>query len=177
MRSPRRAPDPGRAKGGPTAASAQAMARYLVGLRPILADACIERNKWVRQIGGLLDQARTGSVLRVARGAGQLGREFSESFRQIRARIESLNPPPECDVCHAAVRAWVEALLGSSETMLEIGRSGNLSILSQSQEHLVEARVQARRFNDEYSRLANELRRRVATARRQMGTAGRSAAG
>jgi hypothetical protein len=144
-----------------------------VGLRPILADACGERNRWVRQLGVLIDQARTGNVMLVARGAGNLGREYGHLFREIKSRIELLRPTPECDVCHAAVRAWTESLLASCVALAEVGRSGNLAGLRDAQEKLAEARVQARRFNDEYARVAGELRRRVATARRQVGVAAR----
>lgn len=83
----------------PDRESAQAVARYLVGLRLILADASGERNRWVRQLGVLIDQARTGNVVLVARGAGNLGREYGQLFREIKARIELLRPTPECDVC------------------------------------------------------------------------------
>jgi hypothetical protein len=53
---------------------------------------------------------------------------------------------------------------------MEVGRSGQLGELRQAQERLAEARVQARRFNEEYARLTVELRRRVAIARRNVAT-------
>ena len=132
----------------------------------MLAEACGQRNEWVRQIGLLIEQARSGNVVRIAQGAGQLGRDFGERFRHSRSRLELLRPPPECDVCQAAVRAWAEALLQSCDALAEVGRSGQLGGLRIAQERLAEARIQARRFNDEYARLAGELKRRVATARR-----------
>ena len=168
MRTPTRPPPAGGARSGGSGSSPQAVARYLIGLRPILADACAERNEWMRQLGLLIEHARSGNSLRVARAAGQLGRDFAERFRHTRSRIELLNAPAECDICQASVRAWAEALQGSCAALMEVGRSGQLGELRQAQERLAEARVQARRFNEEYARLTNELRRRVAVARRNI---------
>src|SRR5205814_1229007 len=89
----------------PPASSARAIARYLVGLRPILTDACGIRNDWVRRLGLLIQEAHSGDVGRVARGSGALGREFGVLFRNTRSRIHLLGPPAECDVRHASVRA------------------------------------------------------------------------
>jgi hypothetical protein len=151
----------------PPASSARVIARYLVGLRPILTDACQTRNDWVRRLGLLIQEAHSGDVGRVARGSGTLGREFGDLFRNTRSRIDLLGPPAECDVCHAAVRAWAHSLLGSCEALAEVGRSGQLHGLRIAQERLADARTQAHRFNDEYARLSQDLRRRVATARRR----------
>lgn len=122
----------------------------------------------MRQIGLLIEHARSGNSLRVARAAGQLGHDFGGRFRNTRSRIELLNPPVECDLCQASVRAWSEALQGSCTALIEVGRSGQLTGLRQAQECLAEARIQARRFNEEYARLTQELRRRVAIARRNV---------
>ena len=146
--------------------SARAIARYLIGLRPLLTDACAARNDWMRRLGLLIGESRSGNTLRIANGAGALGREFGERFRHTRSRIDLLRAPPECDVCHASVRAWTEALMGSCEALSQVGRTGQLGGLRVAQEKLSDARTQARRFNDEYARLTDELRQRVATARR-----------
>jgi len=151
----------------PPTSSARLIARYLIGLRPVLADACATRGDWVRGLGHLIGQAQSGDVGKVARGAGQLGRDFGDRFRNTRSRLELLAPPPECDLCHASVRAWTQALLGSCKALHEVGRSGQLHGLRLAQERLADARVQAHRFNDEYARLSQDLRRRVASARRR----------
>jgi hypothetical protein len=163
-------PPAGGAGWGGSGSSPQAVARYLIGLRPILADACAERTEWMRQLGLLIEHARSGNALRVARAAGQLGRDFAERFRVTRTRVEQLNPPVECDLCQASVRAWAAALHGSCAALTEVGRTGQLAGLRHAQEQLAEARVQARRFNEEYARLTGELRKRVAIARRNVAT-------
>ena len=147
--------------------SARNIARYLVGLRPVLTDACSVRADWVHRLGVLMADAKTGNVLKVTQGAGTLGREFGQEFRAVRSRIEILNAPPECDLCHAAVRAWAEALQRSCEALEEVGRSGKMGGLRTAQDRLADARSQAHRFNDEYARLSSELRQRVAAVRRR----------
>jgi len=149
------------------ASSARAIARYLVGLRPVLGDACAARDEWGRRLGLLSQGAHSGDAPRLARGSGRLGRQFGELFRHTRSRIDLLSPPPECDVCHAAVRAWAHSLLGSCQALAEVGRSGQLDGLRVAQDRLADARSQAGRFNDEYGRLSRELRRRVQIARRR----------
>jgi hypothetical protein len=143
--------------------SARSVARYLVGLRPVLTDACSVRADWVHRLGVLMADAKTGNVLKVTQGAGMLGREFGQKFRAVRSRIDILNAPPECDLCHASVRAWAEALQRSCEALEEIGRTGKMGGLRTAQD----ARSQAHRFNDEYARLSQELRQRVAAVRRR----------
>lgn len=98
---------------GASISSAQVIARFLVGLRPILVDACKVRNDWVKALGVVINEARSGDAMRVARKAGRLGSDFAPAFRVVRARLDQLNAPPECDVCHASVRAWTEALIRS----------------------------------------------------------------
>lgn len=147
--------------------SARNVARYLVGLRPVLTDACAVRADWVHRLGVLMADARTGNAVKVTQDAGALGREFGQKFRAVRARIDILNAPPECDVCHAAVRAWAEALQRSCQALEEIGQTGKLSGLRTAQDRLADARSQAHRFNDEYARLSQELRQRVAAIRRR----------
>lgn len=152
---------------GPTGSSARSIARYLVALRPLLADACAIRNEWVRRLGLLIAEVRSGDTLRITRGAGQLGRDYLPQFRHVRSRIDTLMPPPECNVCQQAVRAWTEALERSCEALDSIGRTGQLDGLRTAQDRLADARSYAHRFNDEYARLTEELRQRVAIARRR----------
>ena len=164
MRSPARP----RPRPGPSdPSSARAIARYLVGLRPVLTDACAVRADWIHRLGMLIADARSGNVGKVTTGSGNLGREFGQKFRAVRSRVEILNAPPECDVCHASVRAWADALQRSCEALEEVGRTGKMGGLRTAQDRLADARNQAHRFNDEYARLSHELRQRVAALRRR----------
>ncbi len=162
-----RTPAHPRPRGAPDPSSARSVARYLVGLRPVLTDACAVRAEWVHRLGQLMADARTGNAAKVTAGAGALGRDFGSQFRGVRARIDILTPPPECDLCHASVRAWAEALQRSCEALEEVGRTGKMAGLRVAQDRLADARTQAHRFNDEYARLAQELRQRVAAIRRR----------
>ena len=152
---------------GAPVSSAQIIARYLIGLRPILVDACKVRNDWVRALGLVISEARSGDAMRVARRAGKLGSDFAPVFRIVRGRIDQLKAPPECDVCHASVRAWTEALIRSCEELDNVGRTNQMTGLRIAQDYLSDGRVQAQRFNDEYARLSRELRQRVAIARQR----------
>ena len=164
MRTPARP----RPRPGPTdPSSARSVARYLVGLRPVLTDACAVRAAWVHRLGQLIAEARSGNAARVTNGAGALGRDFTGQFRAVRARIDILMPPPECDLCQASVRAWAEALQRSCEALEEVGRTGKMGSLRVAQDRLADARTHAHRFNDEYARLSHELRQRVAAVRRR----------
>lgn len=162
-----RAPLDAGAEAGPAGSSARVIARYLISLRPILADACAARNEWVRRLGLLLGEARGGDAGRVARLAGSLGIEYGEAFRHARARIQVMSAPAECSVCHAAVRAWVEALQRSCDGLALVGRTGQMSGLRAAQSALIDARTHAHRFNEEYAEISADLRRRVAIARRR----------
>jgi hypothetical protein len=149
------------------ASSARAVARYLVGLRPALAEACAARGEWVGQLGALVAALRPDDRARAAGLAGELGRAFEQRFERAAERLDRLAPPPECGRCHAAVRAWVTALLGSCRALADVGRSGRLDGLRAAQAGLADAREEAGRFNDEHARLQEALRRRVRSVRRR----------
>jgi hypothetical protein len=149
------------------ASSGRAIARYLVGLRPVLGDACATRDEWVGGLGLLIQDAQSGDVAGAARQAGKLGHELGQRFQQTRSRIDLLSPPPECDDCHAAVRAWADSLSTSCAALADMGRDGQLDRLREARDRLAEARSLAGRFNDEQARLSQGLRRRVQLARRR----------
>jgi len=147
-------------------ASPRAVADYLVALRPILADAVESRRVFIRQLGLLIEEARHGGRALVAQSAGRIGREHGPVFQQLRTRIERLRAPAGCEDCQRAVSLWLDKQTEACQVMDRVGLSGDPGRLREAQQLLGEARVHAHRFNDEYARLAAELRRRVQLAQR-----------
>jgi hypothetical protein len=74
-------------------------------------------------------------------------------------------PPPECRACNDAIVRWLDAHIAAAGLLTEIGSRREPRRLREVQERLAEARVHARRFNEEYGRLKDELRGRVEAAR------------
>ena len=139
----------------------RAVADYLLALRPILADAVESRRVFIRQLGLLIEEARHGGRALVAQSAGRIGREQGPVFHQLRTRVERLRAPPGCEDCQHAVGLWLEKQNEACVVMDRVGLSGDPGKLREAQQLLGEARAYAHRFNDEYARLAADLRRRV----------------
>ena len=155
--------------------SPRATAAYLHDLRPLLASAADLRRSFVQEIGGLMDESGRSSRLVIAQVAGRAGRDHAGYFRKLKAQVDALIPPATCLACHVAVQRWLERHVDASQVMIEVGRSGNLTRMHETQRLLAEARDFARQLNAEYSRLVEELRQRVkAASRRARGRASRA---
>jgi hypothetical protein len=147
--------------------SAREVAAYLVALRPILSSATEARRTWVKRIGVLMEDARKGHAGQVARSAAGIGQDTAGTFRSGRSRLAQLKPPRGCTECHRALLLWLEKLVGACDVLIEVGNTGNLARIRETQELLAESRAHAHQFNGEYARLVGDLRQRVAAAGRQ----------
>lgn len=147
--------------------SPRAIAEYLLALRPILNDAVEARRVFIRQLGLLIEEARHGGRAGVAQSAGRIGREQGPVFQQLRVRVERVHPPPGCEDCQKMAVLWLEKQNDACAAMDRVGMSGDPGKLRDAQQILGEARAYAHRFNDEYARVAAELRRRVQVALRE----------
>ena len=152
---------------GGRGASLKEIAQYLTGLRPILSDALRGRQEWVRRIGVLLEDVRHGNAAVVVQAAGKIGREQIVHFRDNRAQVDRLRPPPGCEQCQAAIVNWLDQLIAVCEVLIAAGQAGDLKRLGETQEMLAESRTFARRFNGEYHRIVTDLRQRVGDAHRE----------
>ena len=151
----------------PRVASPRAIADYLLAMRPILVDAVEARRLFIRQLGMLMEEARHGGRAAVTQSAGRIGREQAPVFQQLRNRVERLRAPVGCEECQRAVGLWVDKQSEACAVMERVGMSGDPGKLRDAQRLLGEARAYAHRFNDEYARLAADLRRRVQVVLRE----------
>jgi hypothetical protein len=149
------------------AASPREVARFLIGLKPIVARAIEVRQSWIKELGVLFEEARAGNAAQVTTRAGRLGREHVGAFRDTRGMAERQKPPDGCQDIQKALLQWLDGLVKASEALVEVGTTGQMAGLQVAQRHVTEARYSARRFNGEYTRLVTELRVAVRAARRR----------
>jgi hypothetical protein len=142
------------------------VAGYLVELRGPLAEATHHRKMWVQRIGALMEDARDGHPLTITQSAGQIGREYSASFRRIRESYERLRPPPTCISVHGAFGRWLDKLIEACDLLLSVARTGDIQRLRETQGLFSEGRRHAHVFNEEYARLVDNLRQRVIAVQR-----------
>jgi hypothetical protein len=147
-------------------ASPAAVGRYLTALRPLVAAAAEERRGFIREVGQFVEGARLGNVQLTTQAAGRLGRSRGDAFRAHRGAIAALSAPASCVDCHNAAVSWLELHVRACEALVEVGRSGELARLVETQRLLGEARVRAQQFNSAYDAAVHELRRVVEAARR-----------
>lgn len=153
----------GRPKGA-ARTSITANAIYLKTLRLLLDEAIEARRIWVRQLGLLMEEARTAHRSTIVLATGRTGVEQAGAFRSVRGRLERLEVPAASAGCHRAVMRWLDKMVLACEAMVQVGETGELAGLKDTQEQLAASRTDARRFNAEYERLMIELRRRVTSA-------------
>jgi hypothetical protein len=143
---------------------AKATAAYLLAVRPVLHQAIVGREAWVRSIGVLMEDARKDHRAVVMRDAARIARERLAQFRECRERLAGLWPPSGCVPCHGWASSWLDELIAVCQLLEDIGRTGDLARLRHVDNMLSESRIDARRFNAEYARLSDELRTVVAEA-------------
>ena len=149
----------------PGLSQARAVAAYLVGLRPILTSATHARQAWVKRIGLLMADTSRGNPQLIAQQAGQIGRDHGAAFRDAQRALDRLKPPIECSACHGSLVAWIEKLVQSCDVLTDIGRTGELRRMRETQSLLAEGRRYAQAFNDEYARLCQVLRDHVSAVK------------
>jgi hypothetical protein len=145
---------------GPT--TPRAIARYLRALRPVLLAPRLARRAWIRDVGRLIEEARSGDPIALSRQAGSHGRDVVPVFRDARRRLSDLSPPPECQELHAAIEQWIVQHVEACELLMRIEEQRTLRSLRDVQERLAEGRAWAGRFNAAYVRVVEDLRRQVA---------------
>ena len=144
-------------------ASPRAAAAYLVGLRPVLADATAGRRALVRSLRGLGDDVRRGGPMVAAR-AGAVGAERIRTFRALRDRLDGAAAPPSCGACRLTLGRWFDRLIDCCEVLRSVGTTGDAGRLGRAESLLAEAGEYARGFNAEHAALVGELRELVDAA-------------
>lgn len=157
------------------ASSAREVVAYLLALRPVMAGVMEQRRTWIRDVGLLIEEARTGDPITLSRRAGQLGHGQLPAFREARQQHTHLLPPPQCYALHESVAGWLDRHVDACETLIRAERDRSLRPLRDVQEQLGEARRYSQTFNERYGQLVNELRQRVDAALAKRGRRGRRA--
>jgi hypothetical protein len=145
----------------------RAVALYLTQLRQLLAEATESRRAWVRQIGIMMQDARTRPMAMVSPTAGKIGAEQLTRFGEMRERLGKLEPPPSCDELQTLLHVWIERHMEVCQILVEFGRTGDLARLRASQGLLAEGRADLQRFQAEYTRRVAALRHKVDAAKKR----------
>lgn len=136
------------------------VALYLDGLRDQIDAISATRQDWVKERGLLLRDIRTGDP-DIASRSRQVGELNTERFRTIEAKVGLMTPPPICEDCHSAVHTWLSKMIAACEVMIEVGVTGEIERLRETQGLLAESRTDTLRFRSEYDYLIAQLRARV----------------
>jgi hypothetical protein len=133
-------------------------------LSPTLTAPRTIRRDWIREVGMLIEESRTGDPITLAAQAGRYGHNTVPTFREARRRLNELMPPPECQGLHDAIGNWIDQHVLACEVLIRASEMRTLRPLREAQERLAEGRAWAGRFNQEYLQVVEDLRQRVAIA-------------
>src|SRR5690349_9419380 len=95
------------------ASAPRAIADYLKSVKDQVRVVADVRQRWVREIGRLLEEARHSNQQAVVQTAGRVGRAYQPAFQEAQARVGRLSPPRDCLTCHRAVLGWLDAQAAS----------------------------------------------------------------
>src|SRR5438552_701936 len=113
---------------------ARAIAAYLGALRALVNEASTSRAAWIRQLGTLLKEVRAGGDREQLAGeAGRIGLEQGVAFREFRRRLDKLPAPALCQDIHVVASGWLDKQTAACEVMEEVGATGDLESLRQTQ--------------------------------------------
>ena len=146
---------------------ARAMAIYLTALRGLLNEATESRRAWVRQIGIMMQDARTRPMAMVSPMAGKIGSEQMSRFGELRERVQKLEPPPGCTDLQALLHGWLDRHMEVCQLLVDFGRNGDLGKLKASQGLLAEGRLDLQRFQAEYTKRVTALKRQVEATKKK----------
>jgi hypothetical protein len=147
------------------AADLRARVAYLKAIRALMAEASDSRKTWIRRVGVLIVDARTGPPGEIAPAAGLCGAEQRSAFASVRERVSALDVPPGCEECGDAFLAWLDKHLLACPILTEIAQSQDVLGLRSVQRVLAEARADGAAFSGAYAALVAPLRARAAAAR------------
>ena len=139
------------------------VALYLDELRGHVDAISAIRQDWIKDLGLLLRDIRTQNP-EIASRSHQVGQLNTERFRKVEAKVGLMSPPPVCEACHSAVQTWLSKMIAACEVMIEVGVTGEIERLRETQGLLAESRTDTLRFRSEYDYLIAQLRARTKSA-------------
>lgn len=142
------------------------LANYLTALRLVVNEATESRRAWIRQIGTLMQDTRTRPLGMVTPQAGRIGSEQQKAFQEIRGRLDALQPPSTAVDLHTLLHTWLDKHITVCQVLVEFGANGEIGKLRTAQGLLAEGRVDLERFQAEYARQVQLLKRQVESVRR-----------
>ena len=120
---------------------------YFNSVRPLLRIAVDTRQRWVGELSLLFQEARNSDEGVVIRKAGAIGRQYVTIFRDCLRQVESYSAPDPAVSCHRVLREWLDHLVKACNALLSASNARDLSQMQVCQEHLTQARLAARTFN------------------------------
>jgi hypothetical protein len=148
----------------------RALAQYLTQVRVLLTEATESRRAWVRQIGIMMQDARTRPLAMVSPAAGKIGSEQMSRFGELRERLAKLEPPAGCGDLQSLFNGWLDRHTEVCQLLVDFGRTGDLAKLRTSQSLLAEGRSDLQRFQAEYTRRVTALKKQVDAAKKRRKT-------
>lgn len=143
----------------------RALANYLTHLRQVLNEATDSRRAWVRQIGIMMQDARTRPLAMVTPTAVKIGTEQLDAFNELRAKLNALDPPPGCGDLQALLHTWIDRHAAICRVLIDFGNTGELPRLKATQGLLAEGRADMQRFQAQYVLKVAQLKQRIEAVR------------
>jgi hypothetical protein len=149
----------------PRRSALRGMVLYLKGVRQIVAEANGLHRAWIREVGMLIERARTAPASEVATEASVIAGEGRKTFDEVRGKLAGLEVPDDANSCHTALTAWIDTHVAACEALAQIGQSADPGELRVVQGLLAEARSDYGDFNRDFAQLVDAVKKRLAAVR------------
>jgi len=132
--------DPGRLAPAELREARRRVIAYVARSRVPLRQVVTLRQQWLIQLGKVYESIANSPTEKVLELAGQVGENFEPGFRDALMLAQAIEPPPECEVVHAAMVAWMTSLHAACLALLDARKLKDRSMLSELREQLGQAR-------------------------------------
>jgi hypothetical protein len=134
--------------------SPRAIARYLGGLKPILAHGSDARTSWVRLLG---EVSRREDQTNAFAEAQQLAIGQRQHLDEARRTLNQLAVPAGLEDMHKTLDKWLRAVIESCDVVVKSQPPLSTDVVAQARQHVYEAGVEADRFNRQRTALVQHL--------------------
>ena len=142
---------------------------YLKGVRGVVGEANGLHRAWIRQVGLLIERARTAAPDAIATDAATIAADGRRMFDDVRGKLAALDVPDAANACHTALTAWLDTHVAACDALAQVGQGGDVGELRVVQGLIAEARSDYADFNRDFALLVAAAKERLAAVRAKRG--------
>ncbi|MBI2942260.1 MAG: hypothetical protein HYY04_17665 [Chloroflexi bacterium] len=117
--------------------SRQAVIEYLRSISPVVAEIMKTRDAWLKDLDEIISRMDSSSPASMRIKATEVGQVYPAQYERLRSAVARIEAPTQGTMkCQEWLIHWIQELQQATATISDLGRSGDLSLLSKCRQHL-----------------------------------------